>query len=163
MPLTELLRSWAKSSTIHVFLGSVLDTNRDGRRDNDANYTWWLGDEVGGVAIPTHFYAVVVRCLDGSSGAEPADCDPDKLDAAGLLLQHPTEFGVYTENFISDSIALLFSFVQDPSPVSKLLRFSLTPVRDIERVTGVDFFPSLSPQQQNTLELRITNELWTAD
>jgi hypothetical protein len=51
--------------------------------------------------------------------------------------------------------------VQDPSPVSKLLRFSLTPVRDIERVTGVDFFPSLSAQQQNTLELRITNQLWS--
>ena len=93
-PLTELLRSWASSSTIHVFLGSVLDTNRDGRRDNDANYTWWLGDNVGGVAIPTHFYAVVVRCLDSSSGAEPADCDPDNLDTAGLLFQHPTELGV---------------------------------------------------------------------
>ena len=93
-PLTELLRSWASSRTIHVFLGSVLDTNRDGRRDNDANYTWWLGDKVGGVAIPTHFYAVVVRCLDSSSRAEPADCDPDKLDTVGLLFQHPTELGV---------------------------------------------------------------------
>ena len=50
---------------------------------------------------------------------------------------------------------------QDPSPVSKLLRFSLTQIRDIERVTGVDFFPNLTPQQQNTLELRITNELWS--
>jgi hypothetical protein len=53
IPLTDLLRSWANSSTIHVFLGSVLDTNRDGRRDSDADYTWWLGDVVGGVAIPT--------------------------------------------------------------------------------------------------------------
>ena len=92
LPLNELLRSWASSSTIHVFLGSVLDTNRDGRRDKDADYTWWVGDEVGGVAIPTHFYAVVVRCLN--SGMEPADCDPDKLDTAGLLFQHPTELGV---------------------------------------------------------------------
>ena len=92
MPLIELLRSWANSRTIHVFLGSVLDTNRDGRRDNDANYTWWVDDEVGGVAIPTHFYAVVVRCL--SSGVEPAGCDPDNLDTVGLLFQHPTELGV---------------------------------------------------------------------
>ena len=61
-------------------------------------------------------------------------------------------------------ICHFFCYVpQDPSPVSKLLRFSLTPIRDIERVTGVDFFPTLSPQQQNTLELRITNRLWTTD
>ena len=88
IPLIELLRSWANSSAIHVLLGSVLDANRDGKRDNDANYSWWVGDEVGGVAIPTHFYTVVVRCL--SSGVEPADCDPGKLDTAGLLFQHPT-------------------------------------------------------------------------
>ena len=92
MQLNELLRSWANSSTIHVFLGSVLDTNRDGRRDKDADYTWWVDGEVGGVAIPTHFYAVVVRCLD--SGMEPADCELNQLDTAGLLFQHPTELGV---------------------------------------------------------------------
>ena len=50
---------------------------------------------------------------------------------------------------------------QDPSPLSKLLRFSLTPIRDIERLTGVNFFPDLTPQQQNTLELRLNNKLWT--
>ena len=93
MPLTELLRSWANSGTIHVFLGSVLDTNRDGRRDSDAEYTWWVDNKVGGVAIPTHFYAVVVRCLSGGA-VEPATCDSDKLDAVGLLFQHPTELGV---------------------------------------------------------------------
>ena len=55
----------------------------------------------------------------------------------------------------------LIFFTQDPSPTSKLLRFSLTSIRDIETVTGVNFFPNLSTQQQNILELRIANELWT--
>ena len=51
--------------------------------------------------------------------------------------------------------------MQDPSPTSKLLRFALTPIRDIERVTGVDFFPNLTPEEQNVIELRLTNHLWT--
>ena len=86
------MRSWAvKFSTIHVTVGSVLDANRDGERDNDGDYTWWVGG-MGGVAVPTHFYAVVVKCLN--NGVEPAKCNPDQLDALGLLLQHPTEVGV---------------------------------------------------------------------
>ena len=93
-PLEQLLRSWARNfSTINVILGSVLDTDRDGRRDSDASYNWWLGNRTGGVAIPTHFYAVVTRCGSGS-GAEPADCDLEQLDTVGMLFQHPTEQGV---------------------------------------------------------------------
>ena len=45
--------------------------------------------------------------------------------------------------------------MQDSSPISKLLRLSLTPIRDTERVTEVDAFPNLSAPQQNTLELGI--------
>ena len=73
-------------------MGSALDVNRDGERDSDANYTLWVNGS-GGVAIPTHFYAVVVRCIN-DDGLEPSDCEPDQLDAVGLLLQHPTEPGV---------------------------------------------------------------------
>lgn len=87
-----MLRSWANVSTIHVIFGSVLDVNRDGERDDDADYTWWVDGE-GGVAVPTHFYAVVVRCIN-DNGVDPAGCEPDQLDAIGLLFQHPTEIGV---------------------------------------------------------------------
>ena len=93
MPLQKLLRSWANSSTIHVLLGSVLDADRDGRRDSDEDYTWWINNSVGGVAIPTHFYAVVVRCAN-DKGLEPTECEPNQLDALGMLFQHPTEPGV---------------------------------------------------------------------
>lgn len=88
----EMVRSWAlKFSTIHVTVGSVLDANRDGERDRDSDYTWWM-DSMGGVAVPTHFYAVVVKCVH--KGMELAKCNPDQLDALGLLFQHPTEVGV---------------------------------------------------------------------
>ena len=93
MPLQEMLKHWAtRFSTIHVILGSVLDNNKDGERDSDTNYTWRLG-RAGGVAIPSHFYGVFVRCKSGG-GVEPADCELDQLDAVGLLFQHPTEAGV---------------------------------------------------------------------
>ena len=50
---------------------------------------------------------------------------------------------------------------QDPSPIMDLMRFALTPIRDIEKVTGINFFSNLTIEGQNTLELRLTNELWT--
>ena len=84
-------------------LGSVLDINRDGTRDNDQKYTWWVNNKTGGVAIPTHFYAVVVRCVN-DRGLEPADCKPEQLDAVGMLFQHPTEPGV--SNLISNNSSI---------------------------------------------------------
>ena len=66
-----------------------------------------MGNKVGGVAIPTHFYAVVVRCTD--SGVEPTNCDSDKLDAVGMLFQHPTEPGVRKEMVWFYSIILCLS------------------------------------------------------
>ena len=114
-PLEKLLRSWAvKFGTIHVILGSILDADRDGSRDRDGDYIQWVGG-AGGVAVPTHFYAVVVRCVDGD-GVEPADCKTDQLDAVGMLFQHPTEAGVsrytillkllYTQNFCQTQLPI---------------------------------------------------------
>ena len=70
-----------------------MDTDRDGKRDNDASYSWWVSNRTRGVAIPTHFYAVVTRC-GSDNGVEPADCNLDQLDTVGMLFQHPTEPGV---------------------------------------------------------------------
>jgi len=50
--------------------------------------------------------------------------------------------------------------VQDYDDDEKWLQYSVTPVRDIERATGVNFFPDLSPADQNTLELSLLDELW---
>ena len=69
-----------------------MDTDRDGARDVDGDYIQWMG-RAGGVAVPTHFYAVVVRCVN-DEGLEPTDCKADQLDALGMLFQHPTEPGV---------------------------------------------------------------------
>ena len=47
-----------------------------------------LGGE-GDVAIPSHFYAVVVRCVKGNG----MECEQHQLDVIGLFFLHPTEFG----------------------------------------------------------------------
>ena len=49
---------------------------------------------------------------------------------------------------------------QGSSDLTTKLTLALTPLRDIERIAGVNFFPSLSVQDQNMLELRIVNSLW---
>ena len=41
-----------------------------------------------------------------------------------------------------------------------MLRYALTPLRDIEQLTSLDFFPELSVREQNLLELRLLDQLW---
>jgi len=50
--------------------------------------------------------------------------------------------------------------MQDNADPAQVIRNSVTPVRDIERATGIDFFPDLSPAKQNALELRLLDDLW---
>lgn len=118
MPLEQLVRSWAMSfGTIHVLVGSVLDGNRDGERDEDDNYTWWLKGEEGSIAIPTHFYAVVVRCVN-DKGVEPENCATNQLDAIGLLFHHPTAEGVGEPSSIFNSLLSTSYFRTPPPPPS---------------------------------------------
>ena len=75
---------------INVITGVLLDSDHSGERDADSSYPRWLNG-AGSVANPSHYFKVVVRCLDDK---EPADCDPGRLDALGLLFQHPLSPGV---------------------------------------------------------------------
>ncbi|XP_064385696.1 venom phosphodiesterase 2-like [Halichondria panicea] len=138
-PLISRLSNWAKlHSTIHIILGVVLDSNHDGFRDPEGEYQWWTNG-TRSLAVPTQFYAIAVRCLD--DGLEPYMCGYEQLDTIGFLFEHPLAPG-------------------GSSDLTTKLTLALTPLRDIERIAGVNFFPSLSVQDQNMLELRIVNSLW---
>ena len=41
------------------------------------------------------------------------------------------------------------------------VQFRISTVRDIEGVTGVNFFPALSATEQDAIELRIIQTLWS--
>ena len=75
-------------STLNVMLGSVLDADRDGRRDSDSAYPDW----VEGVALPSHMFVVVTRC--GREGVKLEKCLVADLEVLGMLFQHPPETGV---------------------------------------------------------------------
>ena len=90
--MEALLREWTKlHNTIHVISGVILDSDYDGSRDPEDEYKWWT-DEGGGVAVPTQYYVIAVRCLN--EGMVPETCQYDQLDAIGFLFQHPLAPGV---------------------------------------------------------------------
>lgn len=38
--------------------------------------------------------------------------------------------------------------------------FRITTIREIEKITDINFFPELTPNQQNKIELEIITDLW---
>jgi ectonucleotide pyrophosphatase/phosphodiesterase family protein 1/3 len=133
----QQLKQWAAVyGTLHVITGSVLDTDHNGIRDTDNRYNQWLnGNE--SVAIPSGFFSIVIRCVDAMS--EP--CPASSVYVLGVLLPH--------RPLLSDSV-----------DIRQFLLFHHTTVQDLESITGVNFFPSLSPEQQTQLKLQISPVLW---
>ena len=91
-----------------------------------------------------------LRCTD--SGVEPTNCGSDKLDAVhGNAV---SELGVYNiasvySYFVLGIIKFLLLLLLSPQDASPLSKLSLTLIRDIERVTGVDFFNTATKHSGN--------------
>ncbi|XP_065915476.1 venom phosphodiesterase 2-like [Dysidea avara] len=131
------VREWAlQYSTIFVISGCVLG---DGRRDPDGNYNWWIGGYEH-VAVPTHFYKILSRC-NATNITTFSKCPVDNLLTMTFLFKHVNS-GVPSD----DSTRYLLD--------------SLTTIRNIEMLTGVNFFSHLTVEQQDKIELTKAPALW---
>ncbi len=82
------------------------------------------------VSIPTHFYKIVVRKKQDG-----------KLEAIALTLPH-------TKQAITSNQTKTY------------LTSKIVSIRDIEKVTGINFFPDLNQQEQDVLETSKAPRLW---
>ncbi|XP_015752630.1 PREDICTED: ectonucleotide pyrophosphatase/phosphodiesterase family member 3-like [Acropora digitifera] len=49
-------------SSVNIISGAIFDEDANGQRDEDSTITRWLKNDTSSVAIPTHFYKIIVRC-----------------------------------------------------------------------------------------------------
>ncbi|KAM7444663.1 hypothetical protein ABFA07_006760 [Porites harrisoni] len=132
-----------KYEYVYVTSGSIFDEDVDGQRDDDDKITRWLKNDTSSVAIPTHFYKIILRC---DSSKEPYYQVPGcegRLDVISFILPHLKSRPC--------------SKVQSSS---EYLLEHTAKVRDIELLTGINFFSELPSGEQARLKTISPVKLW---
>lgn len=133
--LTEtLIPAWQTlHAPLNVVLGPVFDHNNDGIVDNNT--------AAGHVQVPSDLFAVVTRCLDKVPSLK--SCDPTRLDALAFVYPQ-TQYSWTPASGDDTTYASLYT----------------ARVRDVELLTGLVFFPHLTPEARLALVLRSQRSLW---
>ncbi|XP_066925443.1 venom phosphodiesterase 2-like [Clytia hemisphaerica] len=139
--LENATRRWAlKYKQIYVYSGSIFDMNKDGIKDEEDAPKIWAKNVTGSVAIPTHYYKMVVRCHDNIQSI--VSCDD--LRILTYILPH-------NQNAMCE-IKL--------HSMSKYVNSHISTVRDLELLSGLKFFSELSEQKQARIKTTIDLQPW---
>ena len=132
--LEKRVRGWAKAKgTVYVIAGSIFDRTGNKKRDPD-NEAFRLHTTTGArVAIPTHFFKIVLHAHES-----------EIIDSLAFVLEHVDKTVPTPE--------------RDPR-----LSDSLKSINEIETYTGVTFLPELTqshPEQAKALKSKVVSSLW---
>ncbi|XP_074542389.1 venom phosphodiesterase CdcPDE isoform X1 [Halichoeres trimaculatus] len=134
-----LLKKYASSyGGVNVVMGPVYDYNYDGRFDAPQQ----ILDFVPGsnISVPTHYFVVLTSCKDAS--VPVASCDGE-LQTVSFLLPHRPDNSESCKSSEDQSL-----WVED------LMWFHQARVRDVEWVTGLDFYQDSSRPIPELLRLK---------
>ncbi len=110
---------WLCTDTLYVVTGGAFIGNYNYTKDNPS---------VKSVAIPTHFYKVLVRSKTGTTGKAITELDESQIQCMGFWFSHDA------------------SYATD----SKITSSYMCSIKDIEEKTGFTFFPFLSDAKKST-------------
>ncbi|XP_068431430.1 venom phosphodiesterase 1 [Clinocottus analis] len=120
-----LLRKYAAAyNGVNVVSGPAFDYNYDGRYDAPEQIQQFVSGT--NISVPTHFFVVLTSCRDA---ALPASACVGELQTASFLLPHRRD---NSESCRSSQAEALW--------VEDLVWFHQARVRDVEWITGLDFY-----------------------
>ncbi|KAM6181865.1 ectonucleotide pyrophosphatase/phosphodiesterase family member 3 [Erethizon dorsatum] len=132
-----LVKYAAERNGINVVSGPIFDYNYDGHFDSPSEITEHVG---GRVPLPTHYFVVLTSCKD--SGSAPASC-PGPLDVLPFIIPHrPTNVESCAENKTEDLW------------VEERFKAHIARVRDVELLTGLDFYQEKAQPVSEILQLK---------
>ncbi|XP_049607710.1 venom phosphodiesterase 1 isoform X3 [Syngnathus scovelli] len=129
---------------INVLTGPVFDYNHDGRRDRPELIERWATP--GNASVPTHYFAVLSSCRNASRPLP--ECE-GALRAVAFLLPHRAD---NSEN--CQLIGLQQSDKDEASWVEDHIWFHQARVRDVEWITGLDFYQESNRPLPELLRLK---------
>ena len=132
--LEKRVRDWARAKgAIYVIAGTIFDQDGDGLRDADTEASFLPTTTGARVAIPTHFFKIVLYAEERGS-----------IDSLAFVLEHVDQRVPANER-------------------DALLEDSLKSICEIETRTGVTFLPTLTqnnPEWAYTVKSKVASSLW---
>ncbi|XP_030074328.1 autotaxin isoform X10 [Microcaecilia unicolor] len=122
---------------INVISGPIFDYDYDGLHDTPEKIKQYVA---GSIPVPTHYYSIITSCLDFS---QPVDKCDGPLSVFSFIFPHRPDNDESCNNLEDES-----------KWVEQLLKMHTARVRDIELLTGLDFYRKTSRSYQEILFLK---------
>ncbi|KAJ8353808.1 hypothetical protein SKAU_G00213750 [Synaphobranchus kaupii] len=134
---TLVKRYASERNGVNVVSGPIFDYDYDGLRDTAEKRKQYVS---GSVPIPTHYYSVVTSCLDYTQAVDTCD---GPLSVFSFILPHRP-----------DNDESCNSSEEESKWVEDLMKMHTARVRDIEILTGLDFYRRTSRTYPEILSLK---------
>ncbi|VTJ81484.1 Hypothetical predicted protein [Marmota monax] len=133
-----LIEYATKKNGVNVISGPIFDYNYDGHFDTPDEITEHVVNS--SVSIPTHFFVVLTSCKNQSF--VPDNC-PEQLDVLPFIIPHrPTNVESCPEN------------KKDDVWIKERFKAHIARVRDVELLTGLDFYQEKAQPVSEILQLK---------
>nr|XP_023669473.1 ectonucleotide pyrophosphatase/phosphodiesterase family member 2 isoform X1 [Paramormyrops kingsleyae] len=134
---TLVKRYASERNGVNVVSGPVFDYDFDGLRDTSEKRKQYAS---GSLQIPTHYYSVVTSCLDYTQAVDGCD---GPLSVFAFILPHRP-----------DNDESCNSSEDESRWVEELMKMHTARVRDVEILTGLDFYRRTSRSYTEILSLK---------
>ncbi|XP_066467298.1 ectonucleotide pyrophosphatase/phosphodiesterase family member 3 [Tiliqua scincoides] len=124
---------------LNVISGPIFDYNSDGHFDSLDDITQHVGHTP--IPIPTHYFVVLTSCENQTR--TPLNC-PDSLSVLPFILPHRPD---NTESCAENGLPELLW-------VEQRIQAHVARVRDVELLTGLDFYPGRNQNLPEILQLK---------
>ncbi|XP_075070102.1 autotaxin isoform X5 [Mixophyes fleayi] len=122
---------------VNIIAGPIFDYDYDGLHDSPDKIKTYVD---GSIPVPTHYFFIITSCLDFS---QPADHCDGRLSVISFIIPHRP-----------DNDESCNSSEDESKWVEELLKLHTARVRDIEQITGLDFYRKTSRGYTEILSLK---------
>ncbi|XP_073488293.1 autotaxin isoform X10 [Aquarana catesbeiana] len=122
---------------INVITGPIFDYDYDGLYDTSDKIKTFVD---GSIPVPTHYFCIVTSCLDYN---QPADNCDGRLSVMAFIIPHRPDNDESCNNSEDES-----------KWVEELLKMHTARVKDIEQLTGLDFYRKTNRSYTEILSLK---------
>ncbi|CAH2285817.1 ectonucleotide pyrophosphatase phosphodiesterase family member 2 isoform X2 [Pelobates cultripes] len=134
---TLVKRLASERNGVNIITGPIFDYDYDGLYDSPEKVKTYVDKSI---PVPTHYYAIITSCMDFN---QPADNCDGRLSVLSFIIPHRPDNDESCNNSEDES-----------NWVENLLKMHTARVRDIEQLTGLDFYRKTNRSYTEILSLK---------